>query len=79
MGFVWQNPDIQLFCGSVAEELAFGPEQMGLPADEIERRVEDVLELAGIIHLRERAPYTLSSGEKKKTAIASILTMKPAV
>ncbi len=79
VGFVWQNPDIQLFCGSVAEELAFGPEQMGLPADEIERRVEDALELAGITHLRERAPYTLSGGEKKKTAIASILTMNPAV
>ncbi|MCR5756540.1 MAG: energy-coupling factor ABC transporter ATP-binding protein [Selenomonas sp.] len=79
IGFVWQNPDIQLFCGSVAEELAFGPEQMGLPADEIKRRVEDALEFAGIAHLRERAPYTLSGGEKKKTAIASILTMNPAV
>lgn len=79
VGFVWQNPDIQLFCGSVAEELAFGPEQMGLAAEEIERRVEDALELAGITHLRERAPYTLSGGEKKKTAIASILTMNPAV
>ena len=79
VGFVWQNPDIQLFCGSIAEELAFGPEQMGLPADEIKRRVEDALEFAGIAHLRERAPYTLSGGEKKKTAIASILTMNPAV
>jgi len=79
IGFVWQNPDIQLFCGSVAEELAFGPEQMGLPPREIKERVEDALALLEISHLRERAPYTLSGGEKKKTAIASILTMNPAV
>lgn len=77
LGFVWQNPDTQLFCGSVAEELAFGPEQMGLPAAEIKRRVEDALELLGLGHLRHRAPYTLSGGEKKKAAIAAILTMNP--
>ena len=79
IGFIWQNPDIQLFCGSVAEELAFGPEQMGLPPAEISQRVEDALALLEIGHLRERAPYTLSGGEKKKTAIASILTMNPAL
>lgn len=77
LGFVWQNPDTQLFCGSVAEELAFGPEQMGLPAAEINRRVEDALELLDLGHLRHRAPYTLSGGEKKKAAIAAILTMNP--
>ena len=79
VGFVWQNPDVQLFCGSVEEELAFGPQQMGLSAQEITRRVEDALQLLEIEHLRTRAPYYLSGGEKKKTAIASILTMNPEV
>ena len=79
VGFIWQNPDVQLFCGSVEEELAFGPQQMGLSAQEITRRVEDALQLLEIEHLRTRAPYYLSGGEKKKTAIASILTMNPEV
>ncbi len=79
VGFVWQNPDVQLFCGSVEEELAFGPQQMGLPSEEVTRRVEDALELLEISHLRSRAPYYLSGGEKKKTAIASVLTMNPEV
>lgn len=79
IGFVWQNPDVQLFCSSVEEELAFGPEQMGLPESEIKKRVEDALNLLGIEKLRHRAPYYLSGGEKKKTAIASILTMNPTV
>ncbi|MBR1859179.1 MAG: ABC transporter ATP-binding protein [Selenomonadaceae bacterium] len=79
IGFVWQNPDVQLFCSSVEEELAFGPEQMGLSEAEIQRRVDDALKLLGLIKLRNRAPYYLSGGEKKKTAIASILTMNPAI
>ena len=79
LGFVWQNPDVQLFCGSVEEELAFAPEQMGLPEIEIKQRVEDALKLFGIEKLRYRAPYYLSGGEKKKVAIASILTMNPAI
>lgn len=79
VGYVWQNPDNQLFCGSVEEELAFGPEQMGLPGREIEERVKDALALFAIEKLRERAPFTLSGGEKKKVAIAAILTMNPAV
>ena len=79
IGFVWQNPDVQLFCSSVEEELAFGVEQMGLPESEVKRRVDDTLELLGLTKLRHRAPYYLSGGEKKKTAIASILTMNPAI
>ena len=79
IGFVWQNPDTQLFCSSVEEELAFGPIQMGLPEDEIHKRVNDTLELLDLTKLRNRPPYYLSGGEKKKTAIASILTMNPSV
>ncbi len=79
VGFVWQNPDVQLFCGSVEEELAFGPQQMGLSETEVRQRVEDALELFGLQELRERAPYYLSGGEKKKTAIASVFTMNPEV
>ena len=79
IGFVWQNPDTQLFCSSVEEELAFGPIQMGLPEEEIKKKVNDALELLNLTKLRERPPYYLSGGEKKKTAIASILTMNPFV
>ena len=79
IGFVWQNPDTQLFCSSVEEELAFGPMQMGLPDEEIKKRVIDTLELLNLSKLKNRPPYYLSGGEKKKTAIASILTMNPSV
>jgi cobalt/nickel transport system ATP-binding protein len=79
VGYLWQNPDSQLFCGSVEEELAFGPEQMGLTSREVHTRVEDALSLLGIEKLRKRAPFTLSGGEKKKVAIASVLTMNPSV
>lgn len=79
IGFVFQNADVQLFCGSVQEEIAFGPRQMGLSEEAVKRRTEDVLSLLNIVHLRDRAPYHLSSGEKRKVAIACILSMNPEV
>ena len=79
IGYVWQNPDAQLFCSSVEEEIAFGPVQMGLSPIEIQKRVQDALQLLNISHLKHRAPYTLSGGEKKKTAIGAILTMNPQI
>lgn len=79
IGYIWQNPDSQLFCSSVEEEISFGPLQMGLSADEIKNRVNDAIELFGLEKLRHRAPYYLSGGEKKKTAIASIFVMNPTV
>ena len=79
VGFVFQNPDVQLFCNNVHDEIAFGPVQMGLPEDEVERRVTDIMEMIGISSLAERAPYHLSGGEKKRVAIASVLTMNPEV
>lgn len=79
MGYVFQNSDVQLFCGSVKEEIAFGPIQMGLSDAEVEKRVGDVLQLMGIEKLAGRAPYHLSGGEKKKVALACILSMNPQV
>ena len=78
---VWfsKNSDIQLFNTTVAEELAFGPRQLGLPEEEINKRVNDTLELLEIEHLKDRIPYHLSGGEKKLVAIASVLTMNPNV
>ena len=79
VGYVWQDAVVQLFCATVEEELAFGPEQMGLADADVHHRVDDALAYCRIEHLRTRPPYTLSGGEKKRVAIASILTMNPAV
>ncbi len=79
IGFVFQDPDVQLFNASVQEELAFGPRQMGLSEAETARRVEDALRLLDIAPLRDRVPYGLSGGEKRRVSIASVLTMNPAV
>ena len=79
IGFVFQNPDVQLFCNNVRDEIAFGPVQMGLPQDEVDRRVDDVMQMIDIAGLADRAPYHLSGGEKKRVAIASVLTMNPEV
>lgn len=79
IGYVWQNPDAQLFCSSVEEEIAFGPAQMGLSPTEIRQRTDATLALLNLEHLRHRAPYTLSGGEKKKTAIGTILAINPQI
>ena len=77
VGFIFQDSDAQLFCASVEDEVAFGPRQMGLAEAEVERRVSDVLSLLGITELRHRAPYALSGGEKRRVAIACVLSMNP--
>ena len=79
IGYVFQNADTQLFCGSVEEEIAFGPTQMGLSENEIRQRTEDCLKLFGIEKLRERPPYHLRGGEKRKVSLACILSMNPEV
>lgn len=76
VGIVLQNPESQLFAMSVEEELAFGPENLGLPREEIVARIDEALRIIGITD-RERFPFSLSGGEKQKLAIASILTMNP--
>lgn len=79
IGYVFQNSETQLFCGSVKEEIAFGPQQMGLAEDEIEIRCSDVMKLLGLTAIAERAPYHLSGGEKRKTALACVISMNPDV
>ncbi|MGZ4911395.1 MAG: energy-coupling factor ABC transporter ATP-binding protein [Halobacteriota archaeon] len=79
VGVVFQNPDVQLFCSTVYDEIAFGPLQLGMPHTEVKRRTEEIMSLMGIGSLRDRAPHTLSGGEKKKVCIASILSINPDV
>ncbi|MCQ2248408.1 MAG: energy-coupling factor ABC transporter ATP-binding protein [Treponema sp.] len=79
VGYIFQNPENQLFCSSVYEEIAFGPRQMGLAPDQVKKRCNDVMNLLGISSLAHRAPYHLSGGEKKKTAVACVLSMNPDV
>ena len=79
VGFVFQEADVQLFCSNARDELAFGPLQLGLDEAEVERRVREVAQQLRIERLLDRAPYTLSGGEKKRVAIGSVLTMQPQV
>jgi cobalt/nickel transport system ATP-binding protein len=79
VGFLFQNPDAQLFSPSVVEELSFAPRQLGLPPEEIGERVEAILKLMEITELRDRPPQSLSAGEKKRVALASLLTAGPSV
>lgn len=79
VGFLFQNPDIQLFSSTVFDEIAFGPLQLDLPPDEVLMRTEEVIAMLGIENLRDRAPHMLSGGEKKKVCIPSILSTNPDV
>lgn len=79
IGFVFQNSDTQLFCTNVYDEIAFAPRQMGLDEKEVQRRVEDCLRLLNLGDFQNRTPYHLSGGEKKKVALACVLTMNPEI
>lgn len=79
VGFVFQNPENQLFSLSVERDVAFGPENLGLPRSETRKRVDWALEVTGISGLRYRAPYELSGGQQQRAAIAAVLAMKPDV
>ena len=79
VGFLFQNPDVQLFNASVFDELAFGPLQLRWPAERIRRRVAETLEVMGLAQLRDRPPHRLSAGEKKRVALASVLILDPEV
>lgn len=76
-GMVFQNPDNQLVATIVEEDVAFGPENIGVPSDEIRRRVDDSLKTVGMYEYRKHAPHLLSGGQKQRIAIAGILAMNP--
>lgn len=75
--FIFQNSDVQLFCSTVFEELMFAPLQLGISQEEAEQRALEMLKSIGIEHLKDRSVISLSGGEKKKVAIASVLTINP--
>jgi cobalt/nickel transport system ATP-binding protein len=77
VGMVFQDADDQLFMPTVFDDVAFGPFNLGLPVDEVRQRVKDVLEQVGAAHLQDKPPYHLSGGEKKRVAIATVLSMSP--
>lgn len=79
LGMVFQDSDDQLFMTTVFDDVAFGPRNFNLDESEVKLRVDEALETVGISHLRDRAPFKLSGGEKRAAAIASILSMKPDV
>lgn len=79
LGMVFQNPDSQLFSPLVTEELAFAPENLCVPRQEIAARIEKALEICGIGHLRNARTNMLSGGEKQLVALASVLTMQPKI
>jgi cobalt/nickel transport system ATP-binding protein len=79
VGLVFQDSDVQLFSPSVWEEVAFAPLQLGMSGEQVGARVESALEALHLIGLRDRAPHRLSGGEKKRVALASILSLAPQV
>ena len=79
VAFVFQNPDVQLFSSTVWDDVAFGPLQLGFSHAQITKRVEELLDSLRIMDIRDRAPHTLSDGQKKKVAIASSLATDPDV
>ncbi len=79
VGMVFQNPSSQLFMLTVERDVAFGPENLGVPRDEILRRIDWALNMLGISDLRFRAPHELSGGQQQRVAIAAILAMQPQI
>ena len=77
VGMVFQNPDNQIVANVVEEDVAFGPENLGVASPEIRRRVEQALKQVGMYHFREHAPHLLSGGQKQRVAIAGIIAMEP--
>lgn len=79
VGLVFQNPENQLFALSVEKDVAFGLENLGMPREEIRKRVDWALKMTGIEDLRDRAPHELSGGQQQRVAIACVLAMQPDV
>jgi cobalt/nickel transport system ATP-binding protein len=79
VGLVFQNPDVQLFSPTVFDEVAFGPLQLQWPKEKVRTQVAEMLELMKISHLKDRSPHHLSTGEKKRVTLASVLVLDPEV
>ena len=77
VGMVFQNPDNQIVANVVEEDVAFAPENLGVPPDDIRRRVDDALKAVGMYEFREHAPHLLSGGQKQRIAIAGVIAMQP--
>ena len=77
VGMVFQNPDNQIVASVVEEDVAFAPENLGVPSEEIRRRVDDALKAVGMYEFREHAPHLLSGGQKQRVAIAGVIAMQP--
>ena len=77
VGFVFQDSEVQLFCSTVFEELAFGPLQLGLPEETVKKRILELSDMLGVERLLDKPPFRLSGGEKKKIAIGSVLILNP--
>ncbi|UJG44511.1 MAG: energy-coupling factor ABC transporter ATP-binding protein [Candidatus Heimdallarchaeum endolithica] len=79
IGFVFQNPDSQVFSASVYEDVAFGPRNLGFSEEEVEEKVERALEIVDLSEYKEHSPFRLSFGQRKRVAIAGVLVMDPAI
>lgn len=79
VGLVFQDPDDQLFAPTVYQDISFGPRNLGLTEEEIDKRVEETLEMLGITDLKDKPPHNLSQGQKRRAAIAGVLAMKPEI
>ncbi len=77
VGMVFQNPDNQIVANVVEEDVAFAPENLGVPSDEIRQRVDDALRAVGMYEFRQHAPHLLSGGQKQRIAIAGVIAMEP--
>ncbi len=77
VGMVFQNPDNQMVASVVEDDVAFAPENLGVPPDEIRARVDEALKLVGMYEFRDRAPHLLSGGQKQRVAIAGVIAMRP--
>ena len=79
VGIVFQDPDDQLFMTTVAQDVAFGPRNLGLPAAEVEARVHEALSAVGMLDVADRPPHHLSFGQKRRVAVATVLAMRPEI
>jgi len=79
LGLMFQDPDDQLFCATVREDVGFGPQQLGLSPGEAATRVQQALEEVGLVHLSHRPPHHLSNGEKRRACLAGVLACAPSI